>query len=327
MGRHKTRNKHLPPRMRQIKGRYYWVGYRDGKRPSIPLGDDYTVALLRWREIEGLSDSAATVAAIIDRYLARAEVAPVTRAGYIEQSVPLKRFFEGARPEDVRTRHLRQYLNSRPRTAGARELALFSAAWNHARETGLIDLPNPREGIRIKGARKATRTAAATQQTSLTQGSSQMAVICELAFLTGLRQTDLRLLRLDAIDDTRGLVVTPSKTQNRTGATVIFEWTPALRACIARAKLLRRRVGSLYVFPNRKGQPYTVDGFQTMWSKHRAACGVSGLAFRDIRRTVLKQQQEEHGLEAAQKMGAHGSVTTTERYTRNAGPVTVKPRR
>jgi integrase len=327
MGRHKTRNKHLPPRMRQIKGRYYWIGYRDGKRPSIPLGDDYPAALLRWREIEGLTDSAATVAAIIDRYLARAEVADVTRTGYIEQSVPLKAFFEGARPQDVQPRHIRQYLDRRPRTAGAREVALFSAAWNHARETGLIDLPNPREGIRIKGAKKVTRTAAPAQQTSLTEGNSQMAVICELAFLTGLRQTDIRMLRLDAIDDARGLVVTPSKTQHRTGATLVFEWTPALRACIARAKLLRRRVGSVYVFPNRQGQPYTVDGFQTMWAKHRTRCGITGLAFRDIRRTVLKQRQQEHGIEAAQQMGAHGSVTTTERYTRSAGPVTVKPLR
>lgn len=318
--------------MRLIKGRFYWVGFKDGKRPSIPLGDDYVRALMKWREIEGLHDGATSIAAIIDGYLARADVKPVTLEGYIAQSVPLKKAFEGARPEDVRPRHIRQYLSQRPATAGKREIALLSAAWNSAREHGLIDLPNPRAGIQIKGSKKQTRTADTAQRTSLTSGSSMMAVVCELAFLTGLRQTDIRLLRLEAIGDGL-LTVRPSKTENRTGATLEFEMTPALRACLARARLLRRprvdkggkRVESVYVFASRSGAPYTVDGFQTMWARHRKACGADGLAFRDIRRTVLKEREQAEGVHAAQKLGAHASVTTTEIYTAQAGPVRVKP--
>lgn len=324
MGRTRARNKHLPVHMYLRDGRYYWIGSSGGKRPCFPLGDDFATAMIRWRELEGHSDRAHTIAQMLDSYLIKAEVAEVTRAGYVAQSVQLKKKFKGFTPADVTPRHIRQYLSVRPRTAGAREIALFSAAWNAAREAGQIDLPNPREGIRIKGGKVQTRVANAGEQARLTEGHSQMAVICELALLTGLRQTDLRLLELSAITD-KGLWVRPSKTARRTGKALEFELTPALRACLARARLLRRRVGSRYVFPTRTGEPYSLDGFQTMWDRHRKACGVPNLKFRDLRRTAVSDVNQKHGSDTARAFAAHGSVTTTERYTNSVEATAVRP--
>jgi integrase len=326
MGRHRTRNKHLPPRMYLRAGRYYWIGHVDGKRPCIALGDDYVTALLRWREIEGQCDGAHTVAQIVDRHCAVADVTPATRKGYIAQSATLKRAFEGFAAIDVRPQHIRQYLDRRPATAGKREIALLSAAWNGARQAGLIDLPNPCEGVRGKPRKRQTRVSTSAEETALTAGSYQMAVIVELALLTGLRQTDLRQLTLDTIQDD-GLHVTPSKTARKTGVSLRFDWTPALRACIARAKLLRRRNGSPYLFPTREGTAYTVDGFQAMWRAHCKRAGVEGLQFRALRRTAIQRAQAAGGSDQARAFAGHASVTTTEIYTHGLGPQVVKPTR
>jgi integrase len=330
MGRLRKKNKHLPPKMYLIKGRYYWIGSVSTptgvQRPSIPLGDDYARALIKWRELEGGGESAQSVGALVDRYIGIADVAEVTRKGYIRQSVFLKRIFKGFSPEDVRPVHIRQYLIARPPTAGKREIALLSAAWNSAREAGIFDLPNPCEGIRGKPRKRQTRMSTPAEEAALTAGPYQMAVIVDLALLTGLRQTDLRLLRLDA-ETEEGLRVTPSKTMRRTGMTQIFTWTPALRACWARAKLLRRRVGSVYVFPNQEGQPYTLDGFQSMWVAHRKRSGVEGLPFRALRRTAAKAVRATRGKDEAQLFLAHSSVTTTEIYTDGLEVNVVRPTR
>jgi hypothetical protein len=50
------------------------------------------------------------------------------------------------------------------------------------------------------------------------------------------------------------------------------------------------------------------------------------MTWHDVRRTALNLKSREVGKKAAQGVGAHGSLTTTEGYLAGAGEIRVKPR-
>lgn len=328
MGRHKTRNKHLPPRMRLIAGRYYWRSSVDGKDVSQPLGDDYVRALLKWREIEGLHDGCETVADLLDAFVARM---PSSNAGtlkeYTRASSRLKAAFKGFASMEVLPKHIAQYLRShdKPVTAN-REIAVLSRAYSTAINAGRFDGQNPCLGVDRNKEKKRKRVATLEEIALIQKGDGPIPIMCEMAMLTGLRESDLRMLRLDAFNDA-GLTVTPRKTSESTNATVEWSWTAALKACFAKAKLLRRRVGSVYLFAGKDGQPLSVNAFQSAWRRHRAKCGCPDLRFHDLRRTAINLAKTEGGTDYARLFAAHGSVATTEGYLKNLQVSRVRPTR
>ena len=81
----------------------------------------------------------------------------------------------------------------------------------------------------------------------------------------------------------------------KTGAIVTFEWTDELRETVDRARRLRRRVGSLYLFANRRGQQYTTSGFDSIWKSLLRRAGVTGLTFHDLRRWAINEAQRKGG--------------------------------
>lgn len=327
MGRHKTKNKHLPPNMRLIKGRYYWVGYKDGKRPTEPLGGDYVTALIRWREIEGINESAGTVSSMLDHFIAtHPSKSGNTMREYIRLATKLKAVFKGFTIAEVKPVHVRQILSTtKSKVEGNHLVVLLSSAFNKARGDGIYDGVNPCAGIKRHSAPKRTRRATSTEQEALVKGRGAMPIACELALLLGLRVSDIRMMRLDQLTEA-GILVTPAKTKDSTGVQLLFEWTPALRAAIARAKLLRRRVGSVYLFPNRKGKACTYNGWYSLWRAHKKAAGVAhDLQFKDLRRTALAAAKAVRGTDGAKEFAGHGSVTTTEGYLHGVEVVRVQP--
>lgn len=150
----------------------------------------------------------------------------------------------------------------------------------------------------------------------------------ELTLMTGMRESDMLCLAKSQLER-EGIRIIPQKTDQSTEAEQLFEWTQELRAVIDRALARRRRVGSIYVFPvsqgDRAGQPYTVNSFQSKYHRYFAQCGVEGMTWHDVRRTALNLKSREEGKEAAQGMGAHGSITTTEGYLAGVGEIRVKP--
>lgn len=59
--------------------------------------------------------------------------------------------------------------------------------------------------------------------------------------------------------------------------------TEALQEVVGRARGLRRRVGTLYLFANRDGQPYTSSGFDSIWRRMKKKSGLMDLHFHDLR--------------------------------------------
>lgn len=331
MGRHRTANKHLPPRMQIKRGRYYWTPYVDGKLTWKPLGDDFVQALLRWRELEGITDGAASVAQLLERALGvlAERVKPNTFTEFTRAMNNLRGGFEGFAPADVEPRHIAQYLETRTAKVSAnREIAFFSTAWEIARRRGWINLPNPCTGIRRNVERSRKRVAKPEEINALLGRDEILTDMVELTLMTALRESDLLNLTWRAVE-TAGLRIKPRKTDQSTEAELLFTWTPELKTLIDRVKARRHRVGSVFLFPvqrrHRVGQAYTVNSFQNVWRRYFERCKVEGLTWHDLRRTALNLRKKESGTDAARELASHSSVTTTEGYLAGVGAVEIRP--
>lgn len=335
MGRNRKANKHLPPRMQMKGGRYYWTPFIEGKLQWHPLGSDYVQALLKWRELEGLNEGAATVSQLIDNALGvlAEKVKPSTFKEFTRAANNLKPPMEGMRPSDLTPHEIAKYLETRSAKVSAnREIAFLSIAWELARRRGWINLPNPCTGVKRNREQSRKRVAKPAEIAALLSLDEPVTDMVELTLMTALRESDMLNLTLHAIED-KGLRVKPRKTEGSTEAELFFPWAvpggQELRAVIDRAKARRRRVGSVYLFPvtrrDRAGQAYTVNSFQNVWRRYYERCGVSDLTWHDLRRTALQLREREMGKEAAQKLAAHASITTTEGYLGGVGAVEVAP--
>lgn len=144
MGRTRTANKGLPPRLivRRWKSRgrlveaFYYDGRENGKRIFIPLGQERTAALRKWAELEGVKPSASgTFDAVANRYVK--EVLPLkpkaTQADYSNSIGMLRKVFGPHPIEAIKPKHVAQYRDTRKAKVRAnREIAVLSLLWNQS---------------------------------------------------------------------------------------------------------------------------------------------------------------------------------------------------
>lgn len=161
MGRNASKNRNLPPRMRarqQRSGKIYYYFDAGGKpRKEIPLGCEYTQAIIKWAELEAAGreyvSSTITLGAISIRYQREVLIHKASRTqkdNLVEMAKLLEFFGNDAPIEAIEPIHVRQYLTWRkdaPVRAN-REKALLSHMFNMARDWGLTRLANPCAGIK-----------------------------------------------------------------------------------------------------------------------------------------------------------------------------------
>lgn len=222
----------------------------------------------------------------------------------------------------VRRSNVAQYLDRRSaKTLANCEIACLSSMFQSAIRWGWCD-ENPCRGAPRNAVRRRYRLPSDAELAAIrVAASDQLCCLVDLVLLIGLRKGDLLKVRL--ADLTRkGCGWRFSKT----GAVALFQWTEALREVIDRARGLRRRVGSLYLFASRTGQRYAISGFDSMWKRTLVRAGVEGLTFHDLRRWAINQAQRQGGLDYAQAIGVHQSRKSTEGYL-VPGEVAVRPLR
>jgi integrase len=147
-----------------------------------------------------------------------------------------------------------------------------------------------------------------------------IAAYMDFKYVTGLRQGDILNLRLDQLKDD-GIHLTVGKSRKR----IVISWTDALRGAVGAARQLRRPVRGLYLFCNRKRQPYTGNCFRSLWQRRmRSALKTGGLKERfrdhDIRAKAASDADREH----AKELMAHLDARTTARHYRRK-PEIVRP--
>jgi integrase len=326
-GRTRTVNKTLPPHLHKKGATYYYVALVLGKRKWTRLSDNYGEALAKWAALEGHHATGSTVGDALTRYLREIvpTKAPKTQEEYTRQIGKLRAVFGDMKLDNVRGMDIAQYLDqSAAKVAANREIAVLSSVFKYAIRWGWTER-NPTREVGRNTERERTRYLEDAELVQLREAADdQLKAVIDLAYLTGMRKGDLLTLRLADLTDA-GIRV----TQGKTGKAQLFQWSPALTEVVERAKKLKRRATSLYVFASRDGTPYSVSGFNSIWRrlKERAGLGDADVHFHDIRAKSLTDAKEKGGIDYAKLLAGHASVVMTERYIRARSVQKVQPLR
>lgn len=326
MSRPRKTNKHLPARVYHIHNAFWYV---DPTGKWNKLGRDLPAAMVEYARLIDLPDECKTMDDLINRYAAEVipKKAPATQRDNHKDLIHLRAMFGKMRPTAIKPKHVARFLDVRGETAPVRAnrgKALLSHIFTMAMRWGVVD-SNPCRGVHRNPEKPRDRYIEDWElEAFCTIAPPLLRVWCALKYLTGLRQTDLRQLRLDQIRED-GLHVTTSKT----GKKLIFEWSDELRAVIDEAKALRSgNIRALTLFCTRQGQAYSADGFRSIW--HRAMT-------KALQEGVLKERFTEHDIRAktatdaraqgldARRLLAHTSEQMTDRYIRGREASKVAP--
>lgn len=291
----------------------------------MPLGRDYGEALRLWAELEGRSVSKGTTVADALAYYITAktpELSPRTLDAYRLSQAALGAKFgdkrlEALRPEDV-TRYLR---TAAAKVSANRDKALLSAAYNYVNAEGWLDTVgyNPARVPRNKERARRRYVSDAELAALMKAATPKLAMLIELAYITGIRKGDLLRIRLADLKDD-GLHV----EQGKTGSRQVFAWTDGLRRLTDQAKALRRTVGSLWLFPGDRtpGKAMTALALRTAWERARRAAGLPDIRWHDLRRKAGSDAAQSD----AQALMGHADGRVTHRHYR-AAPSKVTPLR
>ncbi len=307
-------------------GAYYYVRRQGGRVVWKRLSADLSEAVKLWQAIEGEASKplTRTVAAAIDRYLLHQ--APNLAQSTIEAYGKHRRRLESAFAEfsdvaQIKQTHVYEYLDARSaKASGRQEIKLLSAALGYVQRLGWVQ-SNPCRGVEMPEQKPRRRVLSDAEVIALREAASdRLRCLIDLALLTAMRQGDLLRLRLSDLTD-EGIAV----EHHKTGARVCYQWTPALQEAVARAKRLRRRVGSVYLFADDRGAPWKASAVQTAWIRLCRKVGVQDAHFHDIRGTVLTLAKEKAGIDYAQQLAGHASATMTEAYVARRSVTKVRP--
>ncbi len=342
-------NRGLPTRWRQRSGAYYYQvppgleAMWDGKK-EFRLGGSLPEAYKTWAERLAYAADAKTIGELLERYLLQVvpTKAPTTQAQNQVAISRLRAVLGSAPISSVRPQLVYQYIERRQaKVAARREVEVLSHAFTKAVEWGIIDRHPFKGEVRLSGEKPRTRyvedwemVECLSLEPKRTHGSVlAVQAYIRIKMITGLRRGDLlRLTMSDLQED--GIHVTPAKTANSTGKSLILTWTDELRQAVEMAKRARPVRIAKWIFCNRDGKCYINEatgragGWDSMWR---------GFMDRVLRETQVKQRFTEHDmrakcasdaetLEHARALMAHADSRITKRVYRRK-PEMVKPLR
>jgi hypothetical protein len=327
MGRRRTKNLDLPPRLHLSDGAYYYVTTSKPRR-WIPLGKDRVAALVEWARIEGQRQPAevGTLKAAWVKY--EREVLPTkadrTQRDNRKEIEKLLAVFGAMQISAITPQMVRQYLDLRGQKAkirATREKALLSHLINKAREWGLTESANPCVGIRGWAA-KRDRYITDEEFSALYAAACQpLRDALDLALLTGQRPADV--LKMDQTMVRDGAIwVRQGKTGKKLRILIQGQLASVIDRCKARAKT--HAIASLYLLNNERGQRYTTAMLREDFEAARAAAKIPDIQFRDLR---AKAATDSDSLEHAQSLLGHAGRAMTEHYVKDRAGDVVRPLR
>jgi integrase len=298
----------------------FWYKYPDGRSETLTsakLGDRAGItaaersAKRKALDIQAGQILAGSVADMIDRF--KTDVAPThfrdqskeglaVRAGACDR---LTKFFGRMDPNKLETFHGYQYLDQRAK-AGApiganKDMALMQTICNYAVRWGVIK-QNPFVGMMQNQAEKDVRTVERSQVVrfylwSLRQDQAYrtMGLAAMFCYLTGFRAAEIRPFHMSGLTDAGVRVTNAKRKKGEAEMQKLRYWSTRLRVVVERAKR-DRKVQSLFLFPNRRGQPYSKSGWGSVWQD--AMYAYIG-AFEPA---IAKEFEEKKKREAAQRI-------------------------
>lgn len=267
----------------------FWYKYPDGRSETFataPRGDRNAIstaeriAKRRALDIQAGEILAGSVADMIERF--RDDIAPTyyrdqspeglaVRKGAYER---LTKFFGRMSPAQLETTHGYQFLDDRAK-AGApiganKDLALMQTICHYGIRWGLLKT-NPFVGMMLNRADREVRTVVRAQVLrfyvwSLRQPQAYrtMGLAAMFCYLTGFRAAEIRPFHKSGITDEGVRVVSAKRKRGQEEIVKLRQWSKRLWAVVERAKR-DQKVSSVFLFPNRRGQPYTKSGWASVW--------------------------------------------------------------
>lgn len=320
----------LPARWRFKNGAYRYLVPKgceaqwDGKT-EFKLGTTLPEAHRVWATRMEHAGDVDTMADLLDDYtrLVLPTKAPRTQQTESPVIANLRKAFGGMRVSDVVPRHaygLKKTLKPRGESVANRHIAVLSHALSMAVEWGVIDNNPIIKNVKKFGYKPRTRYVEDWELAEALRVAPDLIVAyVPVKLMLGFRKGDiLGIRRTDIRDD--GIRIVQSKTRKP----IVIEWDDAgaLRLAIDNVRLLRRKVGSLYLFHTRRGEPYvkadrTTSGFDSIWQRWmRRALDETGLKVRftehDLRAKTGSDADEQH----ATQLLDHASDALTRRVYR-----------
>jgi integrase len=340
MGRRRRKNLHLPKRMQQRRGKFYFIEPESEK--WIPLGDDYSLALTHYGRLAAPLWTGRVLSDVFTRYkteitaLVRDEEA---RENEIRTLDRFNRVFGHMRQDSLTQQQLYQYMDNRlderkefakqkkkAPSAGRHDVRFLKKVLTKGIKWGAGTV-NPVLGLEFDADPANERDVTDEEFAAVYQmANPRMRTVMDAADLIGQRRGDiLGIRRADLQPD--GIHI----RQGKTGAYVVVEWSSALREVVDRALAMKPDIPRDYVFRNGSGRCYTKSGFNAIWQRLMRRYVKQGgirFKFRDIRAKAATDKAIETDELEAQKLMGHTDISTTRKHyikARGRKPVRAKP--
>jgi integrase len=282
-----------PKKVHVKNGRYYYI--HANKWYQLTRVDEGTPALYRALQ-QFTVERPATYGQVMIRYIAEAlpELKPASQPEYERIiNVRLQHHFGSMILGTLKPSHVAQYLEMRKKegapVGGNRERAVLGSVCSWAMRFGWLEF-NPCHGVR-RNKERPSRVYVTDEafRAAFDRAPPALQDLTAVALLTGLRQTDLRLMTVSAVTK-EGLKLEQSKD----GKLRLIEWSDALWYFVERAfnrsrnpvqpkprpgrRTPKPRLVTEYLFVSERYVPWTVDGLQSAMKRWQP-----GFQFRQIR--------------------------------------------
>lgn len=146
--------------------------------------------------------------------------------------------------------------------------------------------------------------------------NEMIAALMDLYYLFYQRGTDVRLLRVNDLDGDN-IKITPTKTENSSGASVRIPISQEARSVLERIKRIAK-LRSIYLIHDEYGQPFTARKAYDIFKQACKRAGVSGVTLKDIRAMAATDAKSLGYTESQiQTALAHTDGSTTRDYIRS----------
>jgi len=359
MTRHRTKNKDLPQRVYVKSGAYFFVPAEPMLVPKTgkvqawirlcAIEDGKSKMLTELAAIiGGPGNVAGSMPFLCADFKATklGKFSAEVRAQYSQYLDVMADEFDQFHASEVTTKEFADFLHDRFRTmpnTAQKYAALARKVFKHAISRHGLRKDNPIDQLDMGDFETGRRESLPTHEhvrlirehgmmskkrkgtdKQLPNASGPMfACIIDMTYLLWARAIDIRMLREDQIDDGR-IRIKASKTKNTSGKIVDFFITPEIQGVIDRARAIKAgyelKHDAGYLFPSRRGTPYTKSGLFSMWDRARERAGITdSVWFKDLRALgatdALKAGEGRKGI---QTRLAHTSEKTTEIYLKEA---------
>jgi integrase len=309
VGRNRKKNRHLPPRVYQRRGKLYYV--KPGTEEWIPLPD----GLKTWAAIVQSADASETMSALWAKYqLAELhKKAPKTQKNRHQEWSMLEPVFGAMHPRDIEPHHAWNYWKKRGEIEQAKkEVRCLSAVLTFARQTGVITHENPCYKLRFPDSKPRDHYVTDDAFSFVRDRAQPMiGYAMDLALLAGMDEGTIRTLERRNLTD-EGIEFERGKT----GKLQLIEWNDELRAVVRSILRLAPQFRQVLIC-NRQGKPYSANGFQSQWQRLMRKCKKEGFTehfhFHDLRAKSASDSDDDQS--AADRLG-HSDVRLTQRVYR-----------